>query len=86
MHPSRRGRHGNSLDRVLPRSQLTATVTSSMASGRARLGDDHDDRREGGEERLMNRVELEPVDRIEVTILMDNVTTPCWSIRRPSRG
>ena len=24
----------------------------------------------------MNRIELEPVDRVEVTLLMDNVTDP----------
>jgi hypothetical protein len=28
----------------------------------------------------MNRVELEPVDRVEVTVLMDNVTDPQLSL------
>jgi hypothetical protein len=29
-----------------------------------------------GEEAAMNRIGLEPVDRVEVTVLMDNVTDP----------
>jgi hypothetical protein len=29
-----------------------------------------------GEEVAMNRVELEPVDHVEITVLVDNVTDP----------
>jgi hypothetical protein len=30
----------------------------------------------------MNRVQLDPVGRVEITILTEEVTTRCWSIQR----
>jgi hypothetical protein len=39
-----------------------------------------------GEERAMNPLALESVDRVEITILMDNVTDPLLIDQEGSRG
>ena len=66
--------------RSLPqrRPALRPTRTGRSAGGISR--------RWPGEDEAMNRIELEPVDRVEITLLMDNVTDPLLVDRGSDRA